>query len=148
MPIGLNEGNIGRSVCPGFGKILRANAEWKTRDLWIQFSFVQTQQMRTVTPRSTFAHYKYRFFFSWRPDHWASARDMYYCAYSMKTSNNFQNVLPTSFELLHIISTDFFFRDALITGPVHGTCITVCTVWKPRITSKMYYLPVSNFCTL
>ena len=31
-----------------------------------------------------------------RPDHWASARDMYYCAYSMKTAKNFQNVLPAT----------------------------------------------------
>ena len=36
----------------------------------------------------------------------ASARDMYYCAYSMKTSNNFQNVQPTSFEVLHIINSE------------------------------------------
>ena len=27
----------------------------------------------------------------------------------MKTSNNFQNALPACFELLNIISTDFFF---------------------------------------
>ena len=36
MPIGLNEGNIGRSVCPGFGKFTYGSSLAKTSEIILE----------------------------------------------------------------------------------------------------------------
>ena len=71
--------HIPQNTCAG------SNIAWTTRDICVQFSFIQSRRLCTGAP-----------------DHWARTPDIEKCAYSTKILNNFQNALPTDFKLSHI----------------------------------------------
>ena len=71
--------HVPQNTCAG------SNIAWTTRDICVQFSFIESRRLCTGAP-----------------DHWARTPDIENCAYSIKYLNNFQNALPTDFKLLHI----------------------------------------------
>ena len=50
MPIGLNEGNIGRSVCPGFGKTTYGASLAKTSETILETATLQDFDQIMMSP--------------------------------------------------------------------------------------------------